>query len=231
MSKVSYKIIDEQRLQDVDYHGKMVRPLYFKLVYARKSSTFKSAFFNQLTKPKHAIHVGAARKVPTIDQLFKKEQQVINFIIDKLGDSFSLPLFKSEYGYYTTDLIEFTEGLFNEFLRIYLTDEGLPSLARSLFEGNKTVDIYQVVDDLRICFKADSYAKLLENAYNWAPPYLVLHSFARTIKKWPVILPVIEWEQKDTRELFVRHIKENFKGISPETTLYEVDRYVKRISK
>lgn len=231
MSKVSYKVTDDPRLQDVDFHGQVVRPLYFKLVHARKSTTFKSVFFDQLTKPKHALHVGAAKKAPTIDQLLKKEQQVINFIVDKLGDSFSLPLFKEAYSYYTTDLIEVTEDLFNEFLRVYFTDEGVPSFARSLFEGNKTVDIYQVVDDLRICFKAESYAKLLDAAYNLAPPYLVLHSFARKIKKWPVILPVIEWGQKETQELFIQHVKDNFKKINPETALYEVDRYIKAISK
>ncbi|MFX1707152.1 hypothetical protein PV783_24505 [Chitinophaga sp. CC14] len=229
MSKVSYKVSDDPRLKNVDFHGRTVRPLYIKLTHARHSTTFKSAYFDQLIKPKHKLHIGAISKIPTQQQILAKEKQTIDFIIEKLGSTFNYELFKKQYDYYTTDLCDLTEKEYNEFLMIYFSDEGMPAFARSLYEGNKSEAIFQVIDDLKICVTSASYEKLLDASYSMAPPYLVLYSFTRSLKKWPVTLSIAEWENKPIQQLFMEHLKKNFLKLEPVRVLEQVNSYVEGV--
>lgn len=229
MSNVSYKPYHNEKLKEVDYHGQKIHPLYIRMNFAADHLRFKSLYFNLFSNKNKAVHAGRVNRVPTIKEILKLEDEVITFIIDKLGDGFTLKKFEVWYKYYTQDLCAISEDVYNDFLRIYLSDIGVPAFARSLFEGNKNEIIYQVVDDMGLIVQEATYNKLIVASYNFTPPYLLIYAFAKHLKKWPVILPMIEWENESTQERFVKYLNEFYK-IDTHDVLSRINAYLDNFS-
>lgn len=198
--KVSYKTYFNERLRQVSFHGKLTQPLYIQITFDRRTTFFKSYYFELFSKPKYHLLAAEKKGGPSLEQVIDKEKELIDFVIDKTLDDFSLERFKEQYNYYCRDLCEVTEGGFREYLFTFFHDKGMPILAATLNEGSKTKILYDVVRDLKTASRPPLYDELIENSFYYAPPYLPLFGFMMQFKKWPLLsLSVMEVNLPDVR--------------------------------
>lgn len=207
--KISFKTYLNDRLKQVDFHGQLTFPLYVQVTYERKPIYFKSYYFELFSKPRYLLTVpGVGSKAPTIDEIIERENEVISFILEKYKDNFSLELFKSAYAYYSKDLCDVMEKGFIEYLHTFFWDEGNPALGDVLLQGCKNVIAFEVVRDFKRVFSNPFYEKLVTNSLFYAPPYLPIYAFMTQTKRWPMlILTMMEFDQPDTREAFLKYVE------------------------
>lgn len=116
MYKITYKTYLNERLKQVDFHGQLTYPLYVQVTFERKTIFFKSYYFELFAKSRYFLVVpGAGSKGPSLEQVIEKENEVINFILNKFKDDFSLEKFKTAYAYYSKDLCDITERGFVDY--------------------------------------------------------------------------------------------------------------------
>jgi len=228
--RISYKTYQNDRLKKVNFHGKMVHPLYIQVTFDRKTTFYKSNFFDLFSKPKYAIRVAGETVGPKLQVVIEKENDLIDFIIDKHKDDFSLDLFKQKYNYYSQDLLDLMEPGFQDYLYTFFHDEGMPALADALKGGAPERPLYDVVEDMRMALKPDLYKRLVENSFYYAPPYLVFYGFAKRWRsKTPVSLTVKDWQDKDFQEDFVTYTNRSYPGMDLSRILEGIEKYEKVI--
>jgi hypothetical protein len=209
--KVTYKTYFNERLKRVSFHGKLTHPLYIQVTFDRKTTFYKSYYFELFSKPKYHLLAAGKKGGPSLEQVIAKENELIDFVIDKTIDDFSLERFREQYLYYCRDLCDVTEGGFREYLLTFFHDKGMPVFAATLNQGSKTKILYDVVRDLKTALKPALYDELIENSFYYAPPYLPLFEFMMQFKKWPILsLSLMEWENKDVRNSFSEYVVKNF---------------------
>lgn len=223
--KVSYKTYLNDRLKEVYFHGVMTRPLYVQVTFDRKTIFFKSYYFELFSKPRYSLSVGGLNEGPSIEEITKLENAVIEFIIDKHTDDFSLDLFKQEYAFYSTDLCDITEEGFIDYLYTFFQDKGMPTLAVVVRDGSRYRIAYEMVRDMKIALTKKLYAEMVENSFYHAPPYLPLYGFMQGTKKWPMLsLSVMEWESANIQSSFEEYVKKQFPGIDTAEVLKDVNK-------
>ena len=209
--RVTYKTYYNDRLKQTNFHGKLMHPLYVQVTFDRKSIFFKSFFFDLFSKPKYAARIAGEVFGPDVKDIIKKEESLIEFIIDKNLDNFSLDLFKTEYAYYGRDLLDMMEPGFLEYLYTFLHDECLPYLAETVNLGSLTCKLYDLVLDFKRCLSPKLYQKLWENSFYYSPPYLVLCAFnekpQQTLLK---VFTVMDWESPGIKEKFIDFMNKNY---------------------
>ncbi len=211
--KVSYKTYYNDRIKEVLFHTTRMYPLYIQVIFDRYPIIFKSYYFDLFSKPKYGIRITGQLYTPDIKVIIKKEENLLEFIINKNYESFSLDLLKKEYAFYSRNLLDLMEDSFLDYLYTFLHDEGLPFLADIAKKGASDCKMYDLVHDLRRCLNSTLYKRLIDNSYYLAPPYLLLFNFILQPKSTPfTILSVMEWEQPGTKESFI----DFFKKYSPE---------------
>lgn len=152
---------------------------------------------------------------PSLEDVIAKENELIDFVIDKTLDDFSLERFREQYLYYCRDLCDVTEDGFREYLLTFFHDKGMPVLAATLKEGSKTRILYDVVRDLKACLRPGLYDELIENSFFYAPPYLPLFGFMMQFKKWPLLsLSVMEINLPNVRDNLGEYAEKYFPGRS-----------------
>jgi len=225
--RVTYKTYYNDRLKQTNFHGKLMHPLYVQVTFDRKSIFFKSFFFDLFSKPKYAARIGGEVFGPNINDIIKKEESLIEFIIDKNRDNFSLDLFKTEYAYYGQDLLDIMEPGFLEYLYTFLHDEGLPYLAETVNLGSLTCKLYDLVLDFKRCLNPKLYQKLWENSFFYSPPYLLLCAFnekpQQTLLK---VFTVMDWEQAGTKDSFIHFLNKNYPNSNIGEVLKAINKYV-----
>ena len=211
--KVTYKTYFNERLKEVSFHGKLTHPLYIQVTFDRRTTFYKSYYFELFSKPKYLLLASGKKGGPTLEQVIAKENKLIDFVIDKTLDNFSLERFRERYLYYCRDLCDVTEDGFREYLLTFFHDKGIPVFAATLNEGSKTKILYDVVRDLKLALKPVLYDELIENSFYYAPPYLPLFRFMMQFKKWPMLsLTVMEWEDPNVKNGFAEYMLKAFPG-------------------
>jgi hypothetical protein len=225
--RVTYKTYDNDRLKQTNFHGKLMYPLYVQVTFDRKSIFFKSFFFDLFSKPKYAARIAGEVFGPDVKDIIKKEESLIEFIIDKNRDNFSLDLFKTEYAYYGRDLLDMMEPGFLEYLYTFLHDEGLPYLAETVKLGSLTCKLYDLVLDFKRCLSPKLYLKLWENSFYYSPPYLVLCAFnekpQQTLLK---VFTVMDWELSGVKPNFIDFLKKNYPDSYADEISKTIEEYV-----
>ncbi|MBS1530563.1 MAG: hypothetical protein JSU01_09665 [Bacteroidetes bacterium] len=232
--KVSYKTYLNDRLKEVYLHGTMTYPLYVQVTFDRKSIFFKSYYFDLFSKPKYFLHVPGTdiNTGPSMQQIIGKEEELLDYIIDKHAADFSLELFKKEYAYYCNDLLDVMEPGFIEYLYVFFQDEGMPDLAAAIREGLKYRGAENVVRDMKRAFQKPIYQRLVENSLWYAPPYLPLNAFTQQIKKWPMLsLSVMEWEKPETITDFDKYLTKYYPQREAKELVEEVNKIIKDLRK
>jgi hypothetical protein len=197
------------------------------VTFDRKSVFFKSFFFDLFSKPKYAARIGGEVFGPDVKEIIKKEESLIEFIIDKNRDNFSLDLFKTEYAYYGRDLLDMMEPGFLEYLYTFLHDEGFPYLAETVNLGSLTCKLYDLVLDFKRCLNPKLYQKLWENSFYYSPPYLVLCAFnekpQQTLLK---AFTVMDWEQPELKDRFLDFLKKNYQSHESGELLESINKII-----
>jgi hypothetical protein len=227
--KVTYKTYYNERLKKSFFHTKLMHPLYVQVTFDRIPIYFKSYFFDLFSKPKYAIRMAGQVFTPDINEIIKKEETLIEFIIDKNLDNFSLDLFKKEYAYYSRDLLDIMEEDFLDYLFTFLYDEGLPYLADIIKKGASHCKLYDLVNDLKRSLNSSLYNKLIENSFQYAQPYLPLYAFTekpqRTMYR---ILAVMDWERPAIKERFINFFKTDYPHKDAREVLNKIQKWVSR---
>jgi hypothetical protein len=200
MTKISYKTYLNERLKEVNFHGQQTHPLYVQVTYERKTIFFKSYYFELFSKPRFFLDVpGVGTKGPELELAIRKENEVIDFIIDKHRDDFSLEIFKDAYAYYSKDVCDLAENGFRDYLFTFFWDEGSPHLGDLIKHGGKHVVAYDLVRDFKRTIQKEQYDKLVKNSFDYAPPYLPLYGFMSERKRWPELcLTMMEFRDLET---------------------------------
>lgn len=223
---VSYKAYHNERVGKVKYNGKEIHPLYIQVTFDRKPMIFKSYYFDLFSKVKISQEDRAA---PSIDDIIKREGELIDFIIEKNQDDFSLDRFKTEYAYYCRDIVSLLEEDFMNYLCVFFNDEGYPAFSFILSEGGRRIIANSVIDDLKLMLQPKIYSRLLENAIYYAPPYLPVYRFA--VKQTAnlniyVVLAVYEWVRPDVQEHFAQFLQSDFPTYDLYTAIGAIERYL-----
>ena len=217
--QVTYKVYHNERLKKVNFHGKLVYPLYIRLTFDRRTTEYRSNLFDLFMKPKYGIRVSGEIFPPHIDKIMEREEKLIEFIIDRHPDDFSLELFKKEYDYYGRDLLDEMEEGFLNYLRLFFDDEGMPFLGDVFALSYHEVVLYNVVLDLNRALKPDLYQRLIEHSFLFAPPYYPLHQFLETPLRPPLaIFTVMDWHNAGMKNRFTEFMARNY----PDTEMAEI---------
>src|SRR5690606_35828674 len=225
--KVTYKTYFNERLRKVSFHGKLTHPLYIQVTFDRRTTFFKSYYFELFSKPRYFLLSAGKKGGPTLEQGIAKENELIDFVIDKTLDDFSLERFREKYLYYCRDLCDVTEEGFREYLLTFFHDKGMPVFAATINEGSKTKILYDVVRDLKLALKPLLYDELIENSFYYAPPYLPLFGFMTQFKRWPLLsLSVMEWTNEETRIAFDKTLSEKWNQFSSSETISKIDEWI-----
>jgi hypothetical protein len=204
-------------------------PLYVQVIFDRIPITFKSYYFDLFSQPKYAIRVAGEVFTPDIKEVIQKEEALIEFIIEKNRDNFSLDLFKKEYAFYCRDLLDLMEGDFIYYLFTFLHDEGLPSLADAIKKGAADCKAYDIVQDMKRVFNDKTYKKLIENSFYYTSPYLPLYAFTEKPRRTPLVcFTVMEWEQPGTKDEFTAFFKKHYPTQRVEDAIEEIQKRVDR---
>ncbi|SKA06790.1 hypothetical protein SAMN04488128_102575 [Chitinophaga eiseniae] len=230
--KVSYKTYFNDRLKQVFFHGKLTYPLYVQVTFDRKTIFFKSYYFELFSKPRYFLSVAGLSGGPSIEDIIKKENILIDFIIDKNLPDFSLDLFKKEYAYYSKDLCDVTEEGFIDYMYVFFQDKGMPNLATTVQQGSRFRIVYDVVRDMKRAFNKPLYDELVENSFYYAPPYLPLYGFMQQTKKWPMLsLTVMEWEDEKTKDQFADYVQKYYPNIALAEITEQVNKWLDHLRK
>ena len=223
--KVSYKTYFNERLKEVSFHGNHTHPLYIQVTFDRKTIFFKSYYFELLSKPRYLLLAAGKQKGPSLEEVMAKENELIDFVIDKTIEDFTLERFKEQYQYYSRDLCDATEDGFRKYLFTFLNDKGMPAFADVVKDGSKTKILYDVVRDLEIGMKPTLYKELLENSFYYAPPYLPLFGFMLELKEWPMLsLTAMDLEDAEIQTKLMQYISKTF----PSHRIVSLEKVLKR---
>ena len=148
---------------------------------------------------------------PDLKDIIGKENELIDFVVEKNLKSFSLDLFKQEYDFYGRDLLDEMENEFRDYLYIFFQDEGMPWLAVSLREGSKFTSAFNIVDDIKIGFKRPLFEKLVANSFTYSSPYFPLYELVKKVNgSTPVTLSIRDWAKAEVKEKFVDFMNSNY---------------------
>lgn len=227
--KIGYKTYQNDRLKQVDFHGKLVYPLYIQVTYDRKPIYFKSYYFELFSKPRYMITVpGVISKAPDMEQIIELENKVLSFIIEKHRDDFSLDIFKTAYAYYSKDLCDVMEKGFVQYLQTFFWDEGNPALGDVILKGCGSIVAFDVVRDLKRIMNKEQYDKLVGNSLYYAPPYLPIYDFTARYKRWPMLITTtMELEQPETIKEFYSFAHKNYPQRPVEEILEMIGNWTK----
>ncbi|MEI9959390.1 MAG: hypothetical protein WDM90_24425 [Ferruginibacter sp.] len=210
--KVAYKVHLYERLQKVNFQGELTFPIYIQVTFDRKSIIFKSYYFELYSKPRFRKILHDKIYGPQLKEVIKKENSLIDFVIDKNIEHFSLDLFKKEYDFYCRDVLDLMEEGFIDYLHTYFNDAGLPAFAETVKEGGRLGLINDLIGDMKTVLKPNIYNELIENSFHYAPPYLPLNDFIQLRKKWPLRdFSVMEWQDVNLKNSFSLHMRKYFK--------------------
>jgi hypothetical protein len=225
--QVTYKVYHNERIKKVSLHGKLVYPLYIRLTFDRRSTEYKSNMFDLFMKPKYGIRVSGQVYPPSIEKIIQREEKLIEFVIDRHPDDFSLEMFKQEYDHYSRDLLDEMEPGFMNYVRTYFDDEGMPYLGDALATTQSEVSLFDVTLDLKKALKPDLYQRLIDQSFLYTP-YFALHYFIEVPLRWPLrILTVMEWESPMTQEKFSDFMEKYY----PEQDGVEIVNQLKNLLK
>jgi hypothetical protein len=229
--KISYKTYLNDRLKEVDFHGRLTHPLYVQVTHERKTIFFKSYYFELFSKPRYLLMVPPLPpKGPTMDEVIASENEVIDFIIERHKDDFSLDIFKKEYAYYSKDLCDINEKGFMGYLYTFFWDEGMPFIGELIKSGGKDIVAYDLLRDFKKSMNKDLYDKLVANSFHYSPPYLPLYGFMMQTKRWPMlILTVMELERPENIRGFMEFVMTYYPNMPAGQLLEQVacwEKYV-----
>lgn len=224
--KVTYKTYFNERLNKVRFHSRDTYPLYVQVTFDRKSIFFKSYYFDLLQQPRLVTRYVSE----PLDKIRAKEEQLIEFIISKNEEDFTLERFSDDYRYYSADLLGLMEAPFKNYLAIFFADEGIPTLAGMVGGLGTSLSVDFLLKDFKLFLKPALYDKLLENAIYYAPPLLPLEAFTHHLYPNGLFcLSVFEWLRPEVQAALEVFLEKRYPKYDKTTVKQEIERHVRSI--
>lgn len=201
--QVTYKTYFNERVKPVRFRGRETYPLYIQMTYDRKTTAFKSYYFNVFAQPKYD-YAGV-----TIDQMEMLESGAIDYVTARYSGKFTLADFPTWYHMFNKCVLDSLETPFKEWLVAYFEAEKVGGYAALLREGMQEVCALELLDDFKLALAPDLHDKLLSKAAAEAPPYIPLAAYIRDRQpKGPFCLPLFDWVREERQidaEDFIYH--------------------------
>jgi hypothetical protein len=224
--KISYKLYQNERIHSVSFHGQEVHPLYIQLIHNRKPVYFKSYFFDLLSNEKYIISSGAGDQHPNMDEVISKEERLLNYLIQP--GLFSLDTVRKDYVGGSFDLLYYMDIDFKEYMIVFFCDEGKPEFARIVLGARSLITSNGILEAFKGSLKPALYSKLIEHATYYAPPYLPLEAFSKTLSKDAFsTFSLYEWNDPAIQLSF----KEFLQAKYPDYTLKGVQQAARKVVK
>ena len=225
-SKISYKLYQNERIHPVSFHSHEVHPLYIQLIYDRKPVYFKSYFFDLLANEKYIISGGAGDRHPNIDEVISKEERLLNYLTQP--GLFSFDTLKEDYLRGSFDLLYCMDSDFKEYMMVFFCDEGKPEFARIVLGTRSLITSNGLLKAFKGSLKPALYNKLVEHATYYAPPYLPLEAFSKTLSKDAFsTLSLYEWNDPSIQVSFKEFLQKEYS----DYTLKDVQQAVRKVIK
>lgn len=212
--KVSYKVYFNERLKQVCFHGFFTHPLYVQVNFDRKSIFFKSFYFNLLYKEKFKRHFNLIFSVTSQDfndffipLITDYETKVIEFIIEKTKNNFTLERFTKEYDYYTFDIFDNEESFFKRYVSMWLSSVQAHSFSMMVKATEDYTHSSFLIKDLGLLLKKDRLDDIFNFDSTYEPFYL-LNEFLKSYRneEYPLFLPRHEWISDEVKESFEKFL-------------------------
>jgi len=205
---VSHKTYFNARIKPVFFQGKEMHPLYVQVTYDRRTIFFKSYYFGLFAQPKYEF-LGV-----TLAQINELETRVIDYILARTGDYFSLDEVSRLYKLLSVDVLDSFDGSFKIWMGAFFRGEGLSGLAVAIEQVGEGVAGIRLWDDCKRSLDAAIFARMEEKALAWGNPYMPLATYVRGKNpEGPFCLPVFEWAEEGKRveiEFFLDEIYEHW---------------------
>lgn len=228
--KISYKTYLNDRLKEVTFYGEPTYPLYIQVSFERKTIFFKSYFFELFSQNQYTRRLDGKKSVPSLDDIIKKEEVLIKFIIDKNIASFSLDVFKQQYSFYSTDLCTLTAVDFRVFIVSFFINKNMNFVGASLAEGSRNVVLYEMIEQMKSALQPALFQEFIIAAFEYGTfgiPYLLLYGFMKQIKKAPLLfLSVMDWQNPKIRMKFAEYIADQYPDKKPEQLIALIDERI-----
>ena len=201
---VSYRTYFNDRLKLVEFHGVETYPLYIQVTHDRRTSFFKSYYFDLLRQPKYDF------SKPSLAQVDELENRLIEHLIALRKDRFYLDDLVRNYKVFGSDVLDKVDGLFRVWLADYFKKEALPGLTELMEHVPDAVVMIRVWEDLKKILHPGIFEKMEEKAVRDAEPYMLLATYIRNKQpNGPFCLPFHEWHREEKRieiEVFLDEI-------------------------
>lgn len=202
--KITYKTYFNDRLKEVDFHGEQTYPLYVQVTYRKKTIFFKSYYFDLFSRERYAHKNGKKIVIPKLKDIIDLELKLIQFIVEKLGESITLATFKEAYHFYGQDLCSYAEKYYILTLLVYFRDTGRLSFAQAVASFYQTEKVlYDFLQDMKELFTDNVWDKLVQHCNKANVPYLEIYGFTMSKHRKPYLfLTVMEWEKGELADEF-----------------------------
>jgi len=177
--KVSYRVYQHTRVKHkIPFFGEDVYPVYITVTYGHRALNFKSRLFETMA---HYSGNNPLIPAPSVENIMKQEAQLVSFIVESLNANFSADLFKRQYAFYTTNLLQELEEQVKEFLIAFFTREGMPSMAHLInsTSGDLSADI--IISELEKSLSPALVQNLMNDQFFKQVPYRPLKRFYESV--------------------------------------------------
>jgi len=227
-SKISYKLYQNERIHPVSFHSQEVHPLYIQLIYDRKPVYFKSYFFDLLSNEKYIISGGGGDRHPGMDEVISKEERFLNYLTQQ--GLFSFDTLKEDYVRGSFDLLYNMDLDFKEYMIVFFCDEGKPEFARIVLGAKSLITSNGLLKAFKDSLKPALYNKLIEHAAYYAPPYLPLEAFSKTLSNDAFsTLSLYEWNDPAFQASFKDFLQKKYPGYAFKDVQLAVNRMLKSV--
>ena len=140
--KVSRKTYKNERVKPVLFQGAETYPLYVQLTFDRKTTFFKSYYFEVFSQAQYNY---LGNTLPQIEEL---ESRAIDFVTDKYSEQFDLEIFPIWYKKFNKDVLDGLDVPFKEWLIAYFQRERVGGFAALLRRGLTDVCALELLDKI-----------------------------------------------------------------------------------
>ena len=227
--KVTYKVYFNKRLKKVSFHEEETLPVYIQLTFKRRTTIFKSYYFDLLSQSRYATQLNKINVSPSLQNVVMLEEKVLDYLAAHATNESTIENLQKQYYFYSTDLCMSSEERFRLNLFMFLLETGSGAFAKVFTLGSKSQILFDVLKDMELLLNKDAYEAIASNGYVQHEFYLSLYGFVKETKKPPYyLLSVMEWLQGNTREAFL-HYLEKSEQKDAQTILDNVDKWVNYI--
>ena len=177
--KVSYRIYQHTRVKHkIPFFGEDVYPVYITVTYGQRALNFKSRLFESMAQ---ASDNHLPMPAPSVENIMKQEAQLVSFIVESLDTDFTADLFKTQYAFYTTNLLQELEEEVKEFLIAFFNREGMPSMAHLIHSTPNDLSADIILNDLEKSLSPSLLQNLLNDQLFKQIPYRPLKRFYESV--------------------------------------------------